>query len=698
MSVASENGWSAVELPASWRLQWIGGADPVPAGALALTLSAVEGVAASVSMAVMRRAGPFAASPSRDQGDLALPEFPTLDETWALYLWAALAAGRSLPPALEAVAQYAEDVRQGHWPDHVPPEQSVQALFQVIAQQHLLVRPPDRRAFLREALRLCDLVARRLVGGARLLDDPLARDEPWAQHYASMLAADQALYQEDVGRGRRFMATLPAEESLTGTERRLPLLALRRPVAAQFKLWARRDAQAPGGHGYPLLAVELAQGNVVFSADPASKVRLGWLAAPLSAAEEKARGAAAAWYDGRRHGFTLSAAPKEGTRLSFDEVLQAVAPRLRLKAVKGAGQRHLPRVVSGVSLAAGIAVLVGAAFAWPLLHSRSVNVPAIDVDPPAARGAKGEPVPKAAVLNLLGDVEQGPRSFAHYALVAGACAYSGDRALKLPCRDAHAVRELLVQKYGYAPENVLFYVDQAEPGERVDGAPTAANLRLGVERFRERFGEHDPASFLFYYSGHGGYEKGARKDFGVLQPTGYFDHPELPISDRGWDMQELLDAIHKGIPARHVMVVLDACYSGWAVGAKGDEVLRPELMSLWKERAEVVVSAGTKGQRAWEDEEDQRAWAWGGHSAFTAFLLQGLTPTTGAPPPADRNADGVVTDEELAKYLRTRVPEAVRALKRAEQVPQFFRFDDQLPQSGQFLFVPVAATAQAAQP
>jgi hypothetical protein len=121
------------------------------------------------------------------------------------------------------------------------------------------------------------------------------------------------------------------------------------------------------------------------------------------------------------------------------------------------------------------------------------------------------------------------------------------------------------------------------------------------------------------------------------------------------------------------------------------------LLSLWKERAEVVLSAGTKGQRAWEDEEEQTAWTWGGHSAMTAFFLQALTPPRpGVPPPADLNGDSVVTDEELAKYLKARVPEAVRALKRAEQVPQFFRFDESLPQSGQFLFVPDAVAAATA--
>src|SRR5207302_5468087 len=104
--------------------------------------------------------------------------------------------------------------------------------------------------------------------------------------------------------------------------------------------------------------------------------------------------------------------------------------------------------------------------------------------------------------------------------------------------------------------------------------------------------------------------------------------------------------------------------------------------------AEVVLSAGTKGQRAWEDEETPAAWQWQGHSALTAFLLEGLTPGQSGRASADLSGDGVVTDEELAKYLKARVPEAVRSAKRAEQTPQFFRFDQTLPRSGQFLFVP----------
>jgi hypothetical protein len=251
------------------------------------------------------------------------------------------------------------------------------------------------------------------------------------------------------------------------------------------------------------------------------------------------------------------------------------------------------------------------------------------------------------------------------------------------------MRDLLVKHYGYKRQNIVYLVDKPEPGDETDGAPTAERLKLAVEQFRQKFGDKDSSSFLFYYSGHGGYIKGARQDYGVLQPAEFFGKlAGLPSSHTGWDMQVLVGDIRKGVPSRHVMLLLDCCYSGWAVGAKGDDELSTHLGSMWKERAEVVLTAGSKGQRAWEDEIEERAWVWGGHSAMTAFVLEGLAVGAEGVAAADANKDHVVTDEELAKFVKERVPSSVEEQKHAKQTPTLFRFDASLPQSGQFLFVP----------
>lgn len=558
--------------------------------------------------------------------------FPTFDEAWLLYLL----FREQLTAELEAISHYAEDVRQGRWTDRLEPEHAVQAIYLALAQEHL-VQHPDKARYLAEVEAFFDVVTKAVFAGASLTSSPVFEKEPRFQKYIAALIDDHRLYNEDRLRSQTWRVSIAS--------RSVKLLALDRPAATQFKLWARRMDDCA------LLLVRQRDGMLVLSADPSSKLKVDWAAPRLSKLDKHP------WYAGERHQGTLIASSREGTRLGFDDVRRVLNGRLPTS-------RALLAVPVLVTVFAVALVVLK-----PSGTTETAHAPA---------GAKGEPLPKAEVLNLL-KAPDGPASFESYALIAGVCGYPAEHALAAPCSDARAVRRLLVERFGYAPQNILYFVDVPAEGEKTDGVPDAASLKLSVERFRERFPQADAnSSFLFYYSGHGGYEKGAREDFGVLQPAGYFEHPEAPMATRGWDMQELMGDLRKGVPSKHVMVLLDACYSGWAVGAKGDAALSPEVRSLWAERAEVVLTAGTKGQRAWEDDPEHPRWE--GHSAFTAFLLEGFTK-------GDLNGDRVITDEELASYLKQRVPAAVKAEKHAEQTPQFFRFDETLPKSGQFLFV-----------
>jgi Caspase domain len=590
---------------------------------------------------------------------------------------------------------YAEDVRQGRWPDRVAPEFAVQSVYLAILHEQL-IGVNSHVSFNRDVAILFDAVAAHLEAGGTLLDEPFLQRIPALQRYVAALREDRKLFAEDLRQSRMLEVSLPPQASTNGTWRAVQCLVLDRPVATQFKLWARIEVKAA------LLLVRQPDGLVVLSADPAMKLKLGWLAPFLTKRE------GAEWYDGARHEGTLIASPKTGTQLTLDEIINELSQHSRvmkrrpigpLAALGGAlgviliglfvgRPSSTPSGMGGVSsgpvISTGPVIINGPVIANGPVISNGPTTPAPTSGGELLASAKGAPLPPAQVSTLLA-AKDGPRAFQRYAIVAGVCGYTGAHALRSPCRDARSVRDLLIRRLGYSPDHVLFFVDRPEPGEPTEGVPTAANLKLSVERFRERTHASERSSLLFYYSGHGGYEQGARQDFGVLQPAGYFDNETQPISVRGWDMQELIDDLRKGVPSKHVMVVLDACYSGWAVGAKGDEALSPELRTLWAERAEVVLTAGTKGQRAWEDEVEPSAWKWGGHSALTAFFLEALGAS--GPALADRNGDQVVTDEELALYLREGVPPAVRAARHAEQQPQFFRFDEQLPKSGQFFFV-----------
>jgi hypothetical protein len=546
-----------------------------------------------------------------------LDTFPTFTEGLITYL----ATRGELEPELETLCHYAEDVRQGRWVDRVEPEQAAQAIWLALIQ----------RGIDADALEAFFEVLKRRPGA--ITTTPPFSSEPRFQQYIAALVDDRRLYQEDLQRAQTWRLSIG--------QRSVRLLALEKPASTQFKLWARRHDD------FALLLVRQADGTLVLSADPSSKLKVDWAAPILSRLD------AHPWYAGERHHGTLIASGRDGTRLSFDDVRRALGARV-------------PTARAWLALPVALALIAVAALVVRPSARRDETRP--------EAGAKGDPLPRTEVLNLLGRPD-GPSSFESYALVAGVCGYTQDHALKAPCKDARAVHDLLVQRFHYPPQNVMLFVDDDPSGPR----PDAATLKLAVERFRERYPKADAnSSFLFYYSGHGGYEKGARKDYGVLQPAGYFEHPDEPMMSRGWDMETLMDDLRKGVPSKHVMVVLDACYSGWALGAKGDAALSPEVRSLWAERAEVVLTAGTRGQRAWED--DAEAPRWHGHSAFTAFLLAGFLES-------DENFDGVITDEELAAYVKRRVTAAVREEKRAEQTPQFFRLDETLPKSGQFLFV-----------
>lgn len=73
---------------------------------------------------------------------------------------------------------------------------------------------------------------------------------------------------------------------------------------------------------------------------------------------------------------------------------------------------------------------------------------------------------------------------------------------------------------------------------------------------------------------------------------------------------------------------------------------------------------------------------------MTAFILEALTLGAEGTAAADANTDHVVTDEELAKFIKERVPASVKAQKNTKQTPTLFRFDASLPKRGQFLFIP----------
>jgi hypothetical protein len=139
-------------------------------------------------------------------------------------------------------------------------------------------------------------------------------------------------------------------------------------------------------------------------------------------------------------------------------------------------------------------------------------------------------------------------------------------------------------------------------------------------------------------------------------------------------MGYLSKMIDNHIRSTHRLIVLDCCFSGFAVVARGGKFENPgAIYRAWDQKAHVLVTAGTEKQPAYEVN---------GSSFFCTALFQAI----GEPMAADTNDDDIVTDEELGVFLTAQVPQIARQYNRSLN-PMHYR-DTQVQNMGQFLFIP----------
>jgi uncharacterized caspase-like protein len=683
--------------PTGWGLEWREEGDPVSPGVLALATSAER---PSIALAVLEQGrAALGEGPTSGPVRVAVRPLPVLDDVVALWMLARREAGAAPTPAWRHLASYAEACRLGYAQDGVRPERAVQAVYRALARRHLDQRPPRRDAFVTEAFALLDAVRHKLDSGRSILGDDLLSDETRFKVDLDALDRDLVLYREDSARARRFLARLPPAATRGVVRPPFPLLAVARPVAVDFKQWARRDSAAPGGEGYPLLVVERAERVITLSADPTRRIELGWLKTALDRRESEARGGAlpaGGWYDGSRHGRTLVESPHGGTALSLDDVLAVLRGATGLRPVR---VRAWTRPAAAATLAA-VAAAALVAIGLRSLHPRPAPPDAPEI------AQRGRPYASGQLLQLTAEI----RGMTHYAVIAGVCSYGSEWRLEWTCSDARQLAKLLVDHYGYRRENVLLLVDDPDQGRRplgaADGPPTKQGIESAIGEVADRIRQRDPggknSTFLFYYSGHGNQDRGLGKASdafygaakGWLAPAGYDpqSHPDKGRMTWGYDMQNLRNDI-RNVLTPHRIVLLDCCHSGYAganvVLKKAAREWETRVMSLWSSEQEVVLTAGTDQQTA---QEIRRERAEVGHGLFTEALLEALDP---AQLRADTCADGVVTDEELAKYVQEAVERkvkeigerAVRDRSRSNVTPQTPMYVRTEPQ-GQFLFVP----------
>lgn len=232
-----------------------------------------------------------------------------------------------------------------------------------------------------------------------------------------------------------------------------------------------------------------------------------------------------------------------------------------------------------------------------------------------------------------------------HALVIGINDYTGHDPLPGADRDARMV-QLALEEVGFAVTPVF---SQTITGEK---------LRQTVQDFVDRHGYEENSRILIWFAGHGvtidgeGYLLGAdapRLD--AASPTlskdlQQFYHAAMPMRLFGVHLRQMR--------ARHVMLVLDSCFSGSiftntrssAIGASNAEMLSPTRQ---------IITSGTEGQKVADD---------GRFAQMFVRAIKGQTGMDGQS--ADRDGDGYVTGSELGSFL-------FATARTASQTPQFGR-------------------------
>jgi uncharacterized caspase-like protein len=166
--------------------------------------------------------------------------------------------------------------------------------------------------------------------------------------------------------------------------------------------------------------------------------------------------------------------------------------------------------------------------------------------------------------------------------------------------------------------------------------------------------EKDGTVFV-YYSGHGAPNPKSGEAF--LVP---YDGDPTFLDATAYPLKRLYESLGK-LPAKEIVVVLDACFSGAggrSVIAKG---MRPVGLSV---ENPVLASGNTLVLAASAGDQISSTYEQKGHGLLTYFFLKGLQGE------ADQNKDDAIELKELYSYLKPQVERVARREFNNEQTPQ----------------------------
>lgn len=269
----------------------------------------------------------------------------------------------------------------------------------------------------------------------------------------------------------------------------------------------------------------------------------------------------------------------------------------------------------------------------------------------------------------------------HHAFIIGINTYQHVASLQTAADDARRLADVLAGQQHFRVHPALLDAKGSE-------------IRALLRALSGHVGADDRV--FFYFAGHGIAADGDDGPAGYIVPSDYDpDDPTtlIPMAD----LQAALDAL----PCRHLLLVLDCCFSGafkWSSKYRAIGSLMPK--KIYKERFDrfiedpawqVITSAAydqkaldvvrgkATGDRGITTSDDN-----GAHSPFARALFEGLGGAADAR--LDAEGDGVITATELYAYIRDQVePQTIEEGERLRQTPGFFPLKKH--DKGEFIFL-----------
>ncbi len=211
-----------------------------------------------------------------------------------------------------------------------------------------------------------------------------------------------------------------------------------------------------------------------------------------------------------------------------------------------------------------------------------------------------------------------------WAIVIGIDDYAKWPKLQYAARDASAMRLILTEKLGFPAERILTFIN-AE-------ATRAGILSAFHDKLAHGGVKKNDRIFVFF-AGHGATRNlSSGRDLGYIVPV---DSDPNQFATDAIPMTEIQN-IAESLSAKHVLFVMDACYSGLGLtrGAGSASFLRDNAKRIGRQ----MLTAGGGDQLVADSGPN-------GHSVFTWTLLQALGGK------GDLNGDGLITATELAAYV-----------------------------------------------